>query len=362
MPNPVAHIVGARPNFMKAAPIVKNLKAIDSTPQLLVHTGQHYDPALSSIFFDQLEMPAPDRYLGVGSGSHAVQTAALMTALEGVFIDDEPTACVVYGDVNSTVAAALVASKLGIPVVHVEAGLRSFDRSMPEEINRLLTDAISDLLLVTSPEAYGNLGNEGIDIDKIRFVGNTMIDSLQAGLELISRQPPLLPFEVPKQFVLVTLHRPANVDDPERLAEILAALSVVSSDIDCLFPVHPRGREAIELAGGTTIKGLSLLEPQGYLEFLTLQRDAALVITDSGGVQEETTVLGTPCITVRPNTERPITVSMGTNQLAEPETLAAAAKEMLSSPPNGEVPPLWDGRAGGRAAAAIVDWLARSSG
>ncbi len=362
MPNPVAHIVGARPNFMKAAPIVKNLQAISSTPQLLVHTGQHYDPALSRIFFDQLEMPAPDRYLGVGSGSHAVQTAGLMTALEEVFIDDEPTACVVYGDVNSTVAAALVASKLGIPVVHVEAGLRSFDRSMPEEINRLLTDAISDLLLVTSPEAYGNLGSEGVDINQIRFVGNTMIDSLHAGLELIARKSPGLSFEVPERFALVTLHRPANVDDPKRLAEILAALSEVSSDIECLFPVHPRGRDAIEQSGGAAIKGLTLLEPQGYLEFLRLQRDAGLVITDSGGVQEETTVLGTPCVTVRPNTERPITVTMGTNQLVEPETLAATAKEALSSPPKGEVPPLWDGMAGRRAADAIVDWLVRSPG
>jgi UDP-N-acetylglucosamine 2-epimerase (non-hydrolysing) len=280
-----------------------------------------------------------------------------MTALEEVFLAEAPAACVVYGDVNSTIAAALVASKLGIPIAHVEAGLRSFDRTMPEEINRVLTDAITDLFLITSPEAYGNLANEGADIANIAFVGNTMIDSLELGLQRIAEHPVELTFDKPEEYALVTLHRPANVDDETRLRLILEGLAEVSAATPCLFPVHPRGRESIEKMGGAEIDGLVLLEPQGYLEFLTLQRDAALVITDSGGVQEETTVLGTPCLTVRPNTERPITVTMGTNRLVEPSELAIAAKQSMASGAPGEVPPLWDGKAGLRAADAITSWV-----
>mgnify|MGYP002624702163 CR=1 FL=1 len=249
MSRPVAHIVGARPNFMKAAPIVGALKQTD-VPQLLVHTGQHYDAALSAIFFDQLRMPEPDRYLGVGSGSHAVQTASTMTALEEVFLAEAPAACVVYGDVNSTIAAALVASKLGIPIAHVEAGLRSFDRTMPEEINRVLTDAITDLFLITSPEAYGNLANEGADIANIAFVGNTMIDSLELGLQRIAEHPVELTFEKPEEYALVTLHRPANVDDETRLRLILEGLAEVSAATPCLFPVHPRDHRLWRSPGG----------------------------------------------------------------------------------------------------------------
>ena len=356
MPSPIAHVVGALPNFMKAAPVVRACSDLGLNQQL-IHTGQHYDAALSTVFFDQLDLPEPDVYLEVGSGSHGRQTAAAMVALEEQFELLRPAACVVYGDINSTVAAALVASKMRIPIAHVEAGLRSFDRSMPEEVNRVLTDAVSDLLLITSPEAYWNLGREGVESEMVKFVGNTMIDTLKRGLDYLDAHPVDPPVDVDSRFALVTLHRPANVDDPRRLKEILHALSGLAAEIQCVFPVHPRGRTAIEASGGDEISGLQLIDPQGYLEFLTLQKASALVITDSGGIQEEAAVLGVPCLTVRPNTERPITISMGTNQLVEPADLIDAARSALTMEHSPSVPPLWDGSAGTRAGAALAAWL-----
>ncbi|MDX1468051.1 MAG: UDP-N-acetylglucosamine 2-epimerase (non-hydrolyzing) [Acidimicrobiia bacterium] len=358
MNSPIVHVVGARPNFMKAAPVIKACEERGLSQQL-IHTGQHYDSSLSSVFFDQLSLPKPDIYLGVGSSPHGRQTGKAMSALEEEFEASPPEACIVYGDVNSTLAAALVCSKMQIPVAHVEAGLRSFDRTMPEEINRILTDAVSDLLLISSPEAYWNLGNEGIDLRRVEFIGNTMIDTLVLGLEYIDANPVTLPIAPPEAYVLITLHRPANVDDPDRLRAIIEAIAKTAEHTPCIFPVHPRGRDAIDRVGGSSIPGLSILEPQGYLEFLTLQRNAATVITDSGGIQEETTVLGIPCVTVRPNTERPITLSMGTNVLAEPSGLADATSLALerATAVSPTTPPLWDGQSGMRAAEAISRWV-----
>lgn len=356
----LVHIVGARPNFMKAAPVVDALSSLDAN-QRLIHTGQHYDATLSQIFFDELGLPEPDRYLGVGSGSHGVQTARLLEALEAEFIDIEPTAVIVYGDVNSTLAATLAAAKLGIPVAHVEAGLRSFDRSMPEEINRVVTDAIADLHLVTSPEAIGYLANEGTKVEGIHLVGNPMIDTLEKVRPLLDPASVLKRLGVPETYALVTLHRPANVDDPARVQTIVNALKEIANDISLLFPVHPRGRKPLTKAGLLNIDRLVPCEPLGYLEFTSLMSAAHLVITDSGGVQEETTMLNVPCLTVRPNTERPITIASGTNRLAEPNELPALTAEILSGryvAPAAR-PPLWDGHAGERIAAVVSAWAAR---
>ncbi|HSK22596.1 MAG TPA: UDP-N-acetylglucosamine 2-epimerase (non-hydrolyzing) [Egicoccus sp.] len=360
MSRTVAHVVGARPNFMKMAPVFDALAALGQ-PQLLIHTGQHYDEKMSDIFFRELGIPEPDVNLGVGSGSHATQTAALMTGLEATVLEHRPAAMVVYGDVNSTIAAALVCAKLGIPVVHVEAGLRSFDNTMPEEINRRVTDVLADLLLVTSPEAYGHLADEGLAVDRIRLVGNPMIDTLLKHRARFDPAPVKAAAGLPDRVAVSTLHRPANVDDPVVAQQIVDALKQVAKTIDVAIPLHPRGRQQLADLGLVSGEGIHVIDPLGYVDFVSLVSGADLVITDSGGVQEETTILEVPCLTVRPNTERPITITHGTNRLVTPAELAPAAEAVL----NGEVdfptdrPPFWDGRAGQRCAAEIVAFLDR---
>ncbi|MGH9530131.1 MAG: non-hydrolyzing UDP-N-acetylglucosamine 2-epimerase [Terriglobales bacterium] len=344
------HVVGARPNFVKAAPVLRALKK-NGFEQTLVHTGQHYDRNMSDVFFDQLEIPEPDVNLGVGSGSHASQTAEVMCRFEPVVLERKPDVVLVYGDVNSTVAAALVCSKLLIKVGHVEAGLRSFDRTMPEEINRIVTDRLSDLLFTPSEDGDFNLKREGAPQEKIHFVGNVMIDSLMRLLPLAAK----CSIESPKRFALVTLHRPANVDDSQTLKKILDALVAVGDELDIIFPVHPRTRQRIEQFGFQTQK-LHLLEPLPYIEFLALQTRAAVVITDSGGIQEETTYLGIPCLTIRPNTERPITVTVGTNILVgeDRNQLSRELRAILEGRgKKGSIPPLWDGHAADRIAERI---------
>ena len=351
------HVVGARPNFMKAAPAVLALQR-RGVPQVLVHTGQHYDAAMSDVFFRQLGMPEPDHNLEVGSGSHGAQTALIMTRFEEVVLREKPDLVLVYGDVNSTVAAALVCAKLGIRVGHVEAGLRSFDRTMPEEINRLVTDQLADLLFTPSKDGNRNLAREGIPAEKIHLVGNLMIDTLVRLLPQ-ARLPEHLALDGP--YVLVTLHRPSNVDEPARLRQLAGILTDLSHKLPVVFPVHPRTRRRLQdlnvaMNGG----GVHLIEPLGYLEFLALQRAACVVVTDSGGVQEETTYLGVPCITVRPNTERPVTTEVGTNLLVgdNPDQIRPAVEAVLEGrAKRGTIPPLWDGRAGER----VADVLAGSA-
>lgn len=344
----ILHVVGARPNFVKAAPVLRAAKQ-RGIRQTLVHTGQHYDRNMSDVFFTQLEIPQPDVNLGVGSGSHAAQTAEIMRRFETVALDRKPDIVLVYGDVNSTVAAALVCAKLQIPIAHVEAGLRSFDRAMPEEINRIVTDRLSDLLFTPSEDADANLRQEGIAAGKIYRVGNVMIDSLIRLLPA-ARSCPRNGF--PERMALVTLHRPANVDDDVNLRQILDALSGVSERIDIVFPVHPRTRQRIA-EFGIAAPTLHLVDPLPYIDFLSLQARAAVVITDSGGIQEETTYLGIPCITLRKNTERPITVTLGTNILVgeDRHRLAVELNNILAgNVKQGTVPPLWDGHAGDRIA------------
>jgi len=357
---PVTHIVGARPNFMKAAPVIAAVAA-HHLPQRLVHTGQHYDRAMSDVFFEQLGIPEPDVNLGVGSGSHAGQTAALLLALEAEFIANPPRAVIVYGDVNSTLAATLVAAKLGIPVVHVEAGLRSFDRAMPEEVNRVVVDALADLLLVTSPEGVDHLVREGVSTERIALVGNPMIDTLLKNLDRMDPESVRSLHGWPDRYAVVTLHRPSNVDDPTLGGEIVEQLLQLSATIPLVIPLHPRGAERLGALGlvdaATASRQIKILPPLGYIEFASLVRGASLVVTDSGGVQEETTILKVPCLTMRENTERPITITHGTNRLISPSQLAAAAAEVLGGAfalPS-EAPPLWDGAAGVRIAAMIND-------
>lgn len=357
----ILHVVGARPNFMKAAPVVAALERHAGIRQTLVHTGQHYDAAMSEIFFFELGLPRPDVNLEVGSGSHAVQTAQVMLRFEETVLADRPDMVLVYGDVNSTVAATLVCAKLGIKVGHVEAGLRSFDRTMPEEINRLLTDQVADLLFTPSVDGDANLLREGIAAEKIHLVGNVMIDTLvrllpraEAGWpELQRRLPPLA-----GDYGLVTLHRPSNVDEPAMLRPLMAALNELSHAIDLVFPIHPRTRARLASLGLTgQNERLHMSEPLGYLDFLALQRHATLVITDSGGIQEETTYLGVPCLTVRANTERPVTVTHGTNRLVGQDLdllLRLAGEVVAGTAPRGQIPPLWDGRAAERIAAVIA--------
>ena len=358
---PVVHVVGARPNFVKAAPVVAALAAA-GVEQRLVHTGQHYDPALSEVFFTDLALPAPDVSLGVGSGSHARQTAALLTGLEDAFAQLSPALVVGYGDVNSTLAAALVAAKAGIPLAHVEAGLRSFDATMPEEVNRRVVDALADLLLVTSPEAMVHLGAEGVAPSRTHLVGNPMIDSLLAARDRLDPGPPLARpgLAAGDRYAVATLHRPANVDDPATAARLVAALAQVAALVPVVLPLHPRGGATLRAGGLEDVAGLTVTPPLAYGEFLSLVAGAALVVTDSGGLQEETTVLGVPCLTVRPNTERPVTITHGTNRLVDVADLGAAARAALEDPPRPpELPPLWDGRAGWRVAAVISRWLAQ---
>jgi UDP-N-acetylglucosamine 2-epimerase (non-hydrolysing) len=356
--SPIVHVVGARPNFMKAGPVVRALAELE-VPQLLVHTGQHYDRALSDVFFEELGLPEPDRNLGVGSGSQAAQTAALLTALDDALPPLHPSIVVVYGDVNSTLAAALVTSKRELPLAHVEAGLRSFDRSMPEEINRLVTDALADLLFVTSPEAIDNLRAEGVPAERIQFVGNPMIDTLLANLDRFDAAASQAAVGVHSPYAVATLHRPANVDTPAAAGALVAMLRGVAEQLPVVLPLHPRGRTTLEAAGLAKVPRLTVTEPLGYVQFVSLVRGAAVVITDSGGIQEETTILGVPCLTVRPNTERPITISQGTNRLVQPDEVAGAVRKLLATPAvvKREPPPLWDGHAGRRIADVLAGWL-----
>lgn len=342
---------------MKVAPIYAEMRRRpDEFEPLIVHTGQHYDVAMSDAFFDDLGMPQPDIHLGVGSASHAVQTAKIMTEFEPVVLWERPDWVVVVGDVNSTIACALVCAKLGIKVAHVEAGLRSGDRSMPEEINRILTDAISDLLLTTSQDADVNLANEGIPAAKIRFVGNVMIDSLLGHLKLAEQSDVRERIGVePYKYAVLTLHRPSNVDEEAVFTGILDALLAISERLPIIFPVHPRTRAKIEefgFASAIERSNIKLIEPLGYIDFLRLYSGARLVLTDSGGLQEETTVLGIPCLTLRHNTERPITIEMGTNRLVgtDPEQIKQASFEALTTQQTAEprTPPLWDGHAASR--------------
>jgi UDP-N-acetylglucosamine 2-epimerase (non-hydrolysing) len=349
---PLMHVVGTRPNFMKAAPVVAACRD-RNLGTALVHTGQHYDRALSQVFFDDLGMPTPDLHLGVGSGSHASQTASLLTALEEAMDSTGPRAVVVYGDVNSTLAAALVAAKKEVPIAHVEAGLRSFDRSMPEEVNRVVTDVLSQSWFVTAPEGVANLDAEGIRGRRVRLVGNPMIDTLLRFRPVLDSAGVVARLDIQPPYAVVTLHRPANVDDPVRLRDIAAALREVAATLRLVIPAHPRSRRPLEEAGLVSTASISVIEPLGYLEFMALVSGAALVVTDSGGIQEETSVLGIPCLTVRPNTERPITVTAGTNRLVTPEELAAAAATALGRSWSPASIPLWDGSAATR----IVDGL-----
>lgn len=335
--------------------MIEALADRDARP-LLVHTGQHYDRRMSEVFFEQLALPEPDRNLGVGSGSHAAQTAALMVSLEELITEVTPSRVVVYGDVNSTIAAALVASKLQIPIAHVEAGLRSFDRTMPEEVNRVVTDALSDLLFTTSPEAADHLRAEGADETHIHFVGNPMIDTLLAFRGTLDPGPLMAELGVRSPYAVATLHRPANVDDPTTARRLVEGLARVSSLLPIVLPLHPRGRAMLESQGLLGTTDILVVDPLDYLGFMSLVSSATLVLTDSGGIQEETTVLGIPCLTLRPNTERPITVTMGTNQLvgSDPDLIEAKAREAISAPTSGRVPPLWDGQAGQRIADVLV--------
>jgi UDP-N-acetylglucosamine 2-epimerase (non-hydrolysing) len=350
------HVVGARPNFMKAAPLMRALD-LRSARQTLVHSGQHYDRNMSDVFFEQLGMRAPDVNLQVGSGSHAQQTAAIMSRFEPVLLDRKPDAVIVYGDVNSTTAVALVCAKLGVPLVHVESGLRSFDRTMPEEINRIVTDHLADLLLTPSSDANENLLREGIASSKIHLVGNIMIDTLVRLLPAADARYATLAAQYGLgSFGLVTLHRPSNVDDIAKLAAIVDVLDRLAAGLALVFPVHPRTREKLN-AHGLKIKNLKLIEPLPYVDFLALQKHATAVVTDSGGVQEETTYLAVPCLTMRENTERPVTISCGTNKLVG-DDLSLLESELIrivsGERKRGSVPPLWDGHAAERIADILV--------
>jgi len=359
----IINICGARPNFMEIAPLMEAYRAYPGVQPILVHTGQHYDEKMSDLFFRELGIPEPDINLEVGSGSHAVQTAKIMEKFEPVVLEQKPDYVLVVGDVNSTIACALVAVKLGARVIHVEAGLRSFDRTMPEEINRVLTDAISDLLFVSEPSGVENLRKEGMPEEKIFFVGNVMIDTLMHHRQKADQLPMLQQFNLEhKKFGLVTMHRPANVDNPEKFKSILEGLIHVSKSIPLLFAMHPRTRKNVQQTGLQAIfdanPQIRITEPFGYLEFMNLMSHAAVVLTDSGGMQEETTILGTACLTLRENTERPITITRGTNRLVDPsrEAIIAAWDNLLKNPPRTDLKPeLWDGGAAKRIVKIIVD-------
>jgi UDP-N-acetylglucosamine 2-epimerase len=383
MGSAITHVLGARPNFVKAAPVIRALAALGHE-QRVIHTGQHYDERMSDVFFVQLGLPKPDVNLGVGSGTQARQTADVLVGMEREFIEHSPSIVVVYGDVNSTVGAALAGAKLGVPLAHVEAGLRSFDNTMPEEINRRLTDQLCDLLFATSPEAIGHLAREGRPVGAVHFVGNPMIDTLLANLGTFDAEAARRAYGLgQRRYVVATLHRPANVDDPARAADLVRALHEVAAELDVIIPLHPRGRATLINAGllssggatPRTPRGMSdeeamisdmrdapriqVVEPLGYVEFMSLVRGAAAIVTDSGGVQEETTLLRVPCLTLRPNTERPITLTNGSNRLVTRAELAAAVLQACDDGPyTGELPPLWDGQAGPRIAGVITHWLA----
>lgn len=365
-------VVGARPNFIKIAPLVDALRKHEALQPYLLHTGQHYDERLSNVFFEELGIPRPDCSLGVGSGSHAEQTAQIMKQFDPVLQQEQPQCVLVVGDVNSTVACTLVASKFHLhqplpdgrtrPILaHVEAGLRSFDDDMPEEINRRVTDTLSDLCFVTDPAGLTNLEREGVDKTRVHLVGNVMIDTLLAAREKASRSTVLSTLSIkPKEYGLVTLHRPYNVDSAERLRELLGVLNEISTDMPLVFPAHLRTRPRIAECGvDLDDSRWRVIEPAGYLDFMRLLANAKLVLTDSGGVQEETTVLGVPCLTLRDNTERPITVDQGTNRLAgtNAASIRAAYAAHVAAPKQGRIPDLWDGRAAERIVAVLAERL-----
>ena len=365
-------VAGARPNFMKIAPLIRAIRNYNKQRKknplieaVLVHTGQHYDNNMSDIFFKELGIPEPDINLGVGSGSHAEQTARIIMAFEPVCIKEKPDWVVVVGDVNSTLACSLVAAKLGTKVAHVEAGLRSYDRSMPEEINRLVTDSLSDLLFTPSVDANQNLKREGINVKKIKLVGNIMIDTLISQLRKAERSR--LPEELklkPEKFIYVTLHRPSNVDEPEVLSSIMRKLVKLSKMLPVVFPVHPRTRKMLQQIyfSFEADRQLMLIEPIGYIDSLWLAKNAKLVLTDSGGLQEETTFFKTPCLTLRPNTERPITIKIGTNKLTSLKTLETDATRILKgAQQRGRIPKYWDGHAAERIVKCLVENSAADS-
>lgn len=362
-PYRIISVVGARPNFMKVAPIHRAFQRY--APEFehhIVHTGQHYDAAMSDAFFQDLEMPKPTVFLGIGSGSHAEQTAKVMIAFEQTCLELKPDIVIVVGDVNSTIACALVAVKLGIKTVHVEAGLRSYDRSMPEEINRIATDAICDYWFTTEESGNIILKESGFPEKNIFFVGNTMIDSLHFAMPKANESTILKELDIqPKQYGLVTMHRPSNVDEPEQLKSLLEILAEISTDRAIVFPMHPRTSSKIREYGFADIirqgKELIITHPKGYIDFLALMKDADFVLTDSGGIQEETTVLGVPCITARTTTERPVTVELGTNILIQPnpQAISKALHDIVHLPrKKGSIPPLWDGKAAERIAEILV--------
>lgn len=359
----IVNICGARPNFMKIAPLMHAYKNITSIDPLLVHTGQHYDEKMSDLFFRQLNIPEPDLNLEVGSGSHAKQTAEIMTRFEQVALEHKPDWVLVVGDVNSTIACALVAAKLHIKIAHVEAGLRSFDRDMPEEVNRVLTDCISDKLFVTEPSGLENLKNEGVSDDKVHFVGNVMIDTLLANREKAEQSTILNELSLePKGYNVATLHRPSNVDDPKVFAGLLDAFEFVQNDLPIVFPMHPRTRNNLSKLGFedriNSMKNLRIVEPLGYLDFLKLTANAVAVLTDSGGIQEESTILGVWCLTLRENTERPVTITQGTNKLVGTDTqkiIAAYQEVRAAKQGDTPVPDKWDGKAAQRIAQILAD-------
>jgi UDP-N-acetylglucosamine 2-epimerase (non-hydrolysing) len=363
-------VAGARPNFMKLAPVVRALSQVDTVAFRIVHTGQHYDPSMTDVFFQELAIPAPDVHLEVGSGSHGAQTARILERYEEHLLKTRPAGTVVFGDVNSTVACALAASKLEIPVAHVEAGLRSFDRSMPEEINRLLTDAVADLLLVSETSGLVNLAREGVASAKIRFVGNVMIDTLVSQLSPARERAMAKKLGLePKRYGFVTLHRPSNVDDVSTLRQLLDLMEELSARLPLVFPVHPRTMNAARRAGfgdrlSTRTGRLIALEPLPYIDTLSLIDSAAVVLTDSGGIQEETSVLRVPCLTLRSTTERPVTIELGTSRLVGNDVarIRAAFEDAIGGRwPAGNDIPLWDGRAGERIASALATWTNGSS-
>jgi UDP-N-acetylglucosamine 2-epimerase (non-hydrolysing) len=362
----IINIVGARPNFVKIAPLMDAYRAHPNIEAMLVHTGQHYDSTMSDLFFRQLGIPQPDLNLGVGSASHAVQTAQIMKAFEPVMLEHKPDVVLVVGDVNSTIACGLVAVKHGAKLAHVEAGLRSFDRTMPEEVNRVLTDAISDFLFCTEQSGMDNLAHEGVAADKTFLVGNVMIDALLKHKVTAGESKILTNMKLESgKYAVLTLHRPANVDDPTIFEKILDALDVIQRDLPVIFPIHPRTRSHLNSSvlgqRAQGMKNLRMTEPLGYLDFLKLMSEARIVLTDSGGIQEETTILKVPCLTLRENTERPVTVECGGNTVVgrNPETILAAYRSVLGNGPRDiKTPPLWDGQAARR----IVDILSRLLG
>ena len=355
-------VAGARPNFMKIAPLMDAFSAAPSLEPFLVHTGQHYDEKMSDLFFRQLDIPEPNVDLGVGSGSHAQQTADIMKSFELVVLQEKPDAVLVVGDVNSTIACGIVTAKLGVKLIHVEAGLRSFDRSMPEEINRVLTDAISDILFVSEPSGVRNLKNEGVHEDKIHFVGNVMIDTLLKNKARADDSNILKRLDLaPQGYGTLTMHRPSNVDNYDVLRSILDAVANIQSDLPIIFPIHPRTKISIEALGLSErmacMQNLQLIEPIGYLEFLKLMSESKFILTDSGGIQEESTILKVPCITMRENTERPVTVEVGGNQLAgtrKDSILAAYERALHGDLSHIETPDLWDGHSARRVAEILI--------